>query len=73
MQEDKVSIELANFKIAKLKEKLGGAKVTTCRTYSFMLFGAIHGAFLFYATPFIIVYLTNSSMYNRDPMEIFLW
>ena len=49
------------------------SKNNRCRSYSLMFLGAFLGMAFFYVIPFMLGKLYNASMYNRNPMEEFLW
>ena len=38
-----------------------------------MSLGAIVGGCLFFVVPYALAQVYNASMYNRDPMEFYLW
>jgi hypothetical protein len=44
-----------------------------CRSWSLMTLGALLGMGLFYLFPYLLGNLYNQSMYNRSPMEEYLW
>lgn len=48
-------------------------KNTLCRKLTVMTLGAVLGISMFYAIPLGLGHLYTTSMYNRNPMEDYLW